>query len=247
MIEFINLNKSFGKNLVLDNLNLNVSEGKISAVLGPNGSGKSTIIKCLLGLVLPESGQILFDGQPIRNAWQYRQKIDYLPQIARFPENLTTGELIKMITDIRQQQGDSEALIELFELSPFMHKKIRHLSGGTRQKVNILLTFMFNNPVIILDEPSSGLDPVAIIRLKDLIHRERDNGKTILFTSHIMSLVEDLADEIIFLLEGKVYFRGSKEEILQFSDKSNLESAIAAIISGDIPDPLKKKHLANCL
>lgn len=247
MIEFINLNKSFGKNQVLKDLNLTIREGRISAVLGPNGSGKSTILKCLLGLALPDSGQILFSNQSVRKAWRYRKNIDYLPQIARFPENLNTTELVKMITDIRQQQGDHETLVELFELAPFMHKKIRHLSGGTRQKVNILLTFMFNNPVIILDEPSSGLDPVAIIRLKDLIRRKKDSGKTILFTSHIMSLVEDLADEIIFLLEGSVYFQGSKEEILALSGEPNLERAIASILSDNRHHPPKKKNMADCV
>lgn len=245
MIDFIDLNKSFGKNQVLKGLNLSIREGKISAVLGPNGSGKSTILKCLLGLVLPDSGQILFNRKSVIGKWQYREHIDYLPQIARFPENLALAELIKMVTDIRQQQGSINTLVDLFELAPFMKKKVRHLSGGTRQKVNILLTFMFDNPCLILDEPSSGLDPVAIIRLKDLIRQQKDSGKTILFTSHIMSLVEDLADEIIFLLEGRLYFQGSKTEILEQSGQPTLEMAIASILSGNPAFSIKKNRVTD--
>src|SRR5690606_12792113 len=110
-----------------------------------------------------------------------------------------------------------------FTLESHLTKKIKHLSGGTKQKVNIVLAMMYDNPVIVLDEPSTGLDPIALVRLKDLILEEKSKGKNILVTTHIMSLVEDLSDEILFLLEGKVYFRGTVEKLKQFTGETNLE------------------------
>lgn len=231
MIEIKNLHKSFGSLRVLNGIDLHFSErGKISAVLGPNGSGKTTLIKCLLGMVLPDQGEILVGGQRIANRFDYRASVGYLPQIARFPENLRVGEVIALIKDIRGVETSEEALIRLFGLAPFLSKRLGALSGGTRQKVNLTLAFMYDSPLLILDEPTSGLDPVALIRLKDYIRAERDRGKTILITTHIIELVEELADEIIFLLEGNVYFRGSARELKNRYATDDLERAIAAIL-----------------
>jgi Cu-processing system ATP-binding protein len=230
MIEIKGIRKSFGKLEVLQGFDFSLSEGNITAVLGPNGSGKTTLIKSILGLVVPSAGEISFDGKSIRKDWEYRRQIGYLPQIARFPENLKVNELLRLIEDIRGENGNSEELIKLFDLKNFLNKKLRQLSGGTRQKVNIVLTFMFDCPVYILDEPTTGLDPIALIRLKDLILEKKRLGKTFLVTTHIMSLVEELADELMFLLEGKVYFRGTFTEMVEEQKEENLERAIAKIL-----------------
>jgi Cu-processing system ATP-binding protein len=230
MIEIKGIRKSFGKLEVLQGFDFSLSEGNITAVLGPNGSGKTTLIKSILGLVVPSAGEISFDGKSIRKDWEYRRQIGYLPQIARFPENLKVNELLRLIEDIRGEKGNSEELIKLFDLTNFLNKKLRQLSGGTRQKVNIVLTFMFDCPVYILDEPTTGLDPIALIRLKDLILEKKRLGKTFLVTTHIMSLVEELADELMFLLEGKVYFRGTFTEMVEEQKEENLERAIAKIL-----------------
>lgn len=229
MIEIQNLHKKFGKNEVLTGLDLDIEKGGIFAVLGPNGSGKTTLIKSILSMVVPNSGTISIEGNSIKNKWQYRQGINYLPQIANFPGNLKVKELIKMIKDLRQKPSGEEKLITLFGLEPFLDKKLANLSGGTKQKVNIVLTFMFDNPLIILDEPTSGLDPMALIRLKELIDEEKNNGKTILVTSHIMQFVEEIADEIIYLLEGKIYFKGSVPALKKQTGQTTVEHAIAAI------------------
>ncbi len=231
MIELKKVTKSFGKQVVLDEINLNITPGSISAILGPNGSGKTTIIKSILGLVIPNSGEIYVDNQPTIHQWQYRSKIDYLPQIARFPENLTVKELLALVKDMRSQESSEDDLLKRFGLVESVDKKLRNLSGGTRQKVNIVITFMFDNPVLILDEPSSGLDPVSLLTLKDLVLEEKAKGKTILLTTHIMSLVENLADEVVFLLEGKVYFQGTKDEIISLTPASDLERSIAHLLS----------------
>ena len=209
MVSIENLHKRFGKNIVLRGLDLEIKSGGIFAVLGPNGSGKTTLIKSILGMVIPNKGTIKVLDENIKKNASYRNKIDYLPQIANFPSNLKVKELIRMIKDLRGNTNDDEALIKLFKLEPFLNKKLGTLSGGTKQKVNIVLTFMFESPLIILDEPTTGLDPISLIHLKELIQKEKAKGKTILITSHIMSFVEEVSDEIVFLLEGKIYFKGS--------------------------------------
>lgn len=232
MIEIKELYKKFGKNEVLKGLDLTINEGGIFAVLGPNGSGKTTLIKSILGMVIPQSGTISLNGKTIKKDWSYRKDIDYLPQIANFPNNLSVKELIKMIKDLRANNTDKDLeLIELFKLGPFLDKKLGNLSGGTKQKVNLVLTFMFDSPLVILDEPTTGLDPISLIRLKDLINKEKAKGKTILVTSHIMSFVEEIADEIVFLLEGVIYFKGTTQELKTKTNQPDFEHAIASILT----------------
>lgn len=231
MVNIQNLHKKFNKNVVLSGLDLHIKEGGIIAVLGPNGSGKTTLIKSILGMVIPNEGTIEVLGKNIKNHSAYRNKIDYLPQIANFPNNLKVSELIRMIKDLRRNTSNDEALIDLFKLTPFLNKRLGNLSGGTKQKVNIVLTFMFDSPLIILDEPTSGLDPISLIRLKNLIQSEKEKGKTILITSHIMSFVEEVSDEIVFLLEGKIYFKGSIDELKTKTNQPDFENAIASILT----------------
>lgn len=232
MIEIKDLHKKFGKNEVLKGIDLSIKEGGIFSILGPNGSGKTTLIKCMLGMVIPDSGKITIRDEVIKNNYKYREKIDYLPQIARFPGNLKVKEIIAMIKDLRASKTQNEKeLIELFKLEPFLDKRLDNLSGGTKQKVNLVLTFMFDSPLIILDEPTSGLDPISHLRLKNLIFAEKEKGKTILVTSHILSFVEDIADEIVFLLEGKIYFKGSIDQLKSDTEQPDFEHAIASILS----------------
>ncbi len=230
MIEIKNLHKSYQRNHVLKDISISLEKGKIISILGPNGSGKTTLIKSILGLVIPQKGDILFNDKSILGQWDYRQQISYLPQIARFPENLKVNELLTLTKDIRQQAAQDKHLIEMFGLGKELNKSLRTLSGGTRQKVNMVLAFMFDSPVIILDEPTVGLDPVAITRLKELIEKEKNNGKLILFTTHIMSLVEEISDEIIFLLEGKIYFKGPVIELNKLNGSGRLEGAITNLM-----------------
>lgn len=232
MIEIKNLHKKFGKNEVLKGIDLSINEGGIFSILGPNGSGKTTLIKSILGMVLPDSGEIFINGKTLKNNYKYRDKIDYLPQIANFPGNLKVNELIAMIKDLRSGQSTNDAeLIEIFKLQPFLNKRLVNLSGGTKQKVNLVLTFMFDSPMVILDEPTSGLDPISHLRLKNLIFAEKQKGKTILVTSHILSFVEEISDEIVFLLEGKIYFKGSIPELKSKTEQPDFEHAIASILS----------------
>lgn len=231
MIRINRLYKKFGKVEVLKGLDLHIKNGGISAILGPNGSGKTTLIKAILGMVIPDKGEIEVAGRSIYRNFAYRNNINYLPQIANFPGNLTVNELIRMIRDLRPGGASDDRLIQLFGLDRFLQQKLANLSGGTRQKVNLVLTFMFDSELIILDEPTSGLDPVAMVHLKQVIAEEKEKGKTILICSHIMSFVQEVADEIVFLLDGKIYFQGTVDQIQNETGKVDLEQAIAEILS----------------
>lgn len=230
MISLQKIYKSFGRNHVLKGIDLSFQQGGLTAVLGPNGSGKTTLIKCLLGMVVPDRGRIFLNGQDIAGQWAYRSSLAYLPQIARFPENLEVKELLEMIGNLREQSADYQALVSFFELEPFMNKRLGYLSGGTRQKVNIVQAFMYDCPLIILDEPTAGLDPLSVMRLKELIEAEQNKGKTILLTTHIMSLAEELARQVIYLLDGKIHFQGTVQHLRERYDQPSLETAIAQIL-----------------
>lgn len=231
MVSIQNLHKKFGKNQVLSGVDLDIKEGGIFAVLGPNGSGKTTLIKSVLGMVIPDKGTITIHEKNIKNSPAYRKNIDYLPQIANFPSNLKVKELIKMIKDLRGFTNLDEDLIKHFKLEPFLNKKLGNLSGGTKQKVNLVLTFMFDSPLVILDEPTTGLDPISLLRLKALIQTAKTKGKTIIISSHIMSFVEEIADEIVFLLEGKIYFKGTIDKLKSNTGQLDFEHAIASILT----------------
>ncbi|MEQ8713808.1 MAG: ABC transporter ATP-binding protein [Cyclobacteriaceae bacterium] len=231
MIQVNKLSKSFSRLKVLDEISMEITKGGIYAILGPNGSGKTTFLKILLGMVLPDSGEIHYNEKNILKSHEYRSNLGYLPQIARFPDNLSVKEIVAMIADVRNVPSEPDLLIKWFGLESFMDKKLGNLSGGTRQKVNIVLTFMFDSPVIVLDEPTAGLDPVSLIKLKELINKEKAKGKIILITSHIMSLVEELADEVFFLLEGNIYFNGTIAELRSQTQTEDLEHAIASILA----------------
>lgn len=232
MIQISDLHKAFGKNQVLKGVNLAIDTPGIVAVLGPNGSGKTTLIKSLLGMVVPDEGKIVINNEPIKQRWSYRNHIDYLPQIANFPNNLTVLELIHMIQDLRNnKEADYLKLVQRFGIESFLNKKLVNLSGGTKQKVNLVLTFMFDSPLIILDEPTSGLDPIALLTLKELLMEEKAKGKTLLVTSHIMSFVNEVADSIVFILEGTIYFQGTIKQLKERTQAVDFEHAIASILT----------------
>ena len=233
MIKLVDLEKSFKKLEVLKGVSFEIQQGAITAIIGPNGSGKSTIIKSILGLVKPDKGAIFVKGEKINGGSDYKKAIGYMPQSARFPENLKLIELIAMIKDLRHNPaGTDEELFDLFSLKNELDKPLRTLSGGTRQKVNAYIAFLFGPDILILDEPTAGLDPISSSFLKDKIIQEKEKGKTIILTSHIMSELEELSEKIVFLLDGKICFDGSTEELKAGTGEHKLERSIAHIMKG---------------
>lgn len=232
MIKIENLSKKFGKLTVLDKVNLSINEAKCIALIGPNASGKTTLIKSILGLVIPDDGEIEVNGKSIFGDWMYREKIGYMPQIGRYPENMTIAQLFKMIVDVRKKKWEScnLELIELFEIEKINSKRLGTLSGGTRQKISACLAFLFNPDILILDEPTAGLDPVSTELLKQKIQKEKSDNKLILITSHVLSDLDELVDEIIFLQDGQINFQKSIKLIKTETGEVKLSRAIAKIM-----------------
>lgn len=232
MIKIENLSKRFGKLQVLKTINLSLSGGQCVSLIGPNGSGKTTLIKTILGMVVPTSGSIYFLGKNIRSAWSYRNDIGYMPQIGLYPENMTIGQVLDMMCDIRKtppHRQDNE-LYEAFELGRLLDKRMHTLSGGTRQKVSACIAFMFNPNVLILDEPTAGLDPVATEILKEKIRNEKEKNKLILITSHVLSDLDDLVSHVIYMQDGQLLFHKSLAALQADTGTDNLSKAIAHVM-----------------
>jgi Cu-processing system ATP-binding protein len=240
MILINDLCKKFGRLTVLDQVNLNLNAGKSYALVGPNGSGKTTLIKSVLGMVRPSSGVIQFNGKDIANEWKYREQIGYMPQIGRYPENMRIGELIDMMKNIRKEVNTvDEELIDAFKLYKIYDKRMHTLSGGTRQKVSASLAFLFHAPVLILDEPTAGLDPISVEILKEKILHERRMGKLMIITSHILSDLDELSTEMIYIFEGKVQYNNSIEALKEETNEVKLNKAVTTLI--------RQKELLNSI
>jgi len=205
MIKAEDINKSYGKFHILKSININIEKGQIVTLMGPNGSGKTTLLKCILGLVIPDSGKITVDGTDIKNNFEYRHKIGYMPQTAYFPENIKVKDVVQIIKEIRgEEKATDYEVYENFGIDTFANKKISSLSQGMKQKVSSSLTFMFDSEILILDEPTAGLDPISAEYLKLKLKKEKEKGKLIIITTHILSEVEELSDRMIFLLDGEM-------------------------------------------
>lgn len=232
MIRVNNISKSFNKFKALDSINIHCEKGQSIALIGPNGSGKTTLIKSILGMVVPDSGDILFNGNTIKKDFHYRAEIGYMPQIGRYPDNMTIGQVFDMMKDIRKAKVVSldEELIQNFGLDKIYDKRMRTLSGGTRQKVSAALAFLFNASVLILDEPTAGLDPLSSEILKEKIIKENKSGKLVLITSHILSELDDLISHLIYMQDGKIRLHKSISELKSESGQEKLSKAISSIM-----------------
>ena len=233
MITIEHISKRFKKLQVLKNINLSCNKGECIALIGPNGCGKTTLIKCILGMVIPNEGIIKVNGETISDSYLYRKHIGYMPQIGRYPENMTIGQIFEMIKEIRQtDQPLDEDLLVQFQLQQLFDKSMSTLSGGTTQKVSAALAFLFNPDILILDEPTAGLDPLAAEILKEKIIAEKNNGKLILITSHLLSELDDLITQLIFMQDGKIEFHQTIDELKNNTGEEKISKAIASILKG---------------
>jgi Cu-processing system ATP-binding protein len=229
-IEIAGLRKRFGRVPVLDGIDANIPRGRVTALVGPNAAGKSTLLKCILGLVRPDAGTLIVNAVEIGDDPRYRHAIGYMPQRAPFPENLTGHEVLRLLRQVRGDVPVDFELIERFGVAGELAKRVSTLSGGTRQKLNAITAYLFRPSIVILDEPSAGLDPLANRALKRKILQARDAGVTHLITSHVLSEVEELADEVLMLLDGGVHYSGSLHDLRTVTGERHLEPAIGRLM-----------------
>ncbi|MEI8059939.1 MAG: ABC transporter ATP-binding protein [Ferruginibacter sp.] len=232
MIIANNVSKKFGKLKALDNVSVTCNKGECIALIGPNGSGKTTLIKTILGMVVCDNGFITVNEKNILHDWHYRSNIGYMPQIGRYPENMTIGQILDMMKDIRSKNDHilDEDLVQQFKLNELLDKRMRTLSGGTRQKVSAALAFLFNPDVLILDEPTAGLDPVSAEMLKEKIIKEKTKGKLILVTSHILSELDELVTQVIYMQDGQLHFHKDIATLRTETGQQKLSKAIATVM-----------------
>lgn len=226
------LRKAFGRLRVVQSVDLELEPGRVTALVGPNASGKSTLIKCVLGLVRPDEGRITVLGERVGTDPHYRRLIGYMPQAASFPENLTGHEVLELLADLRagETPDDAEVRERLGLTDAVLAQPVRTLSGGTRQKLNALVALRYQAPILILDEPTASLDPVASAALKDLVRARSGDGAAVLLTSHVMAEVEELADDLVYFVEGRVRFHGTLDELRLRTGERKVERAVARLL-----------------
>lgn len=231
MIRVSGLRKAYGRVTALHGLDVRLEAGRVTAIVGPNGSGKTTLIKMLLGLVRPDAGEIRVDAIAVGDDPAYRARIGYMPQEPAFPEHLRVAELFTLVDDLRGGPAvDDGGLAVRLGVPALEERALGGLSGGMRQKVSAALAFRYDPDLLVLDEPTAGLDPLARAILKDGVRLARDEGRTVLVTSHILTELEDLADDLLFLVDGRSRFAGSVRELLERTGCRRLEPAVVHLM-----------------
>lgn len=232
MIAVHGLRKRFGRRVVLDGLEARVAPGRITALVGPNGAGKTTLLKVLLGLVRADAGCVAVDGHVLDGSAAYRAAIGYMPQIARFPAHASGRDLLELLAALRGEVVPRDpSLAEAFGVASEFERPLGVLSGGMRQRVNAVLAFAFQPRLLVLDEPTAGLDPVGCRMLKDRILAERAVGTTVLVTSHVLPELEELADDVLLLGEGRTTWNGSVEALKAATGSASLERAVTGLLT----------------
>jgi Cu-processing system ATP-binding protein len=235
MIRIEHISKKFKRLKALDNVSALFQKGQVVSLIGPNGSGKTTLIKAILGMVKSDDGKIFVNDELINGDPSYRKQIGYMPQIGRFPDNMKVGQLFKMLKNIRrlpETKVDNDLLVK-FNLLSIFDKPMRTLSGGTRQKVSAALAFLFDPDILILDEPTAGLDPLSSEILKEKIIAEKDKQKLIIISSHILSDLDELTTHVMYLQEGKMLFIKDMKTLQQETGELRLGKAIASMMKGE--------------
>ncbi|HEY3285677.1 MAG TPA: ABC transporter ATP-binding protein [Gemmatimonadaceae bacterium] len=230
MIILDTIRKRYGTLDVLQDVSMTVRPGAVTALVGPNGSGKTTLIKIVLGLTRADHGALQVAGQPADEAGSYRRAIGYMPQAAHFPVNLRVGDVLDLVSQLRPGEATDDDLARAYDMDGIRGKFVGTLSGGTKQKVNAVIAFMFKPSLLILDEPTAGLDPLSANVLKEKIRAVRREGRSVLITSHIMTELESLADDVAFLCDGRLRFSGSVAALLERTGERSLEDAIAGLM-----------------
>ncbi len=236
MIRTFQLTKKYGKQTVLSAVDVIGEAGQSIALIGPNGAGKTTLSKIFLGQVMSTSGKVEVKGTDIKNGPDYRRYLGYMPQISRYPEQMKTHQLFRLVRslrpDVKAEDYDTELYNEL-DIKSMQDKALGDLSGGMRQRVSAALAFYFNPQLLILDEPTAGLDPLANEILKAKIRQYTKKQRLIMTTSHILSDLDEICNHVIFLIDGKIRFAGSMEALQQQTNETRLNRMAVALLKND--------------
>ena len=226
MIQVKHFTKRYGSYTAVDNISFEVKRGEVFAFLGPNGSGKTTTLKAIIGLNIPTSGQISIDGIDIsKEPKEAKRIVSYLPQRVVFPENITAREVIRFYGTLRgvPKQAADDALAAA-RFNGFSDKLVSEFSGGMVQRLGLAVISMADAPVLLLDEPTANLDPQGVKRFREFIQEQKANGKTIIFSTHLLPEAEQLADCVGIFVGGKIVAQESIENLrTTFSTKGTIE------------------------
>lgn len=226
IIEIKNVSKSFGEKVALENVSLEIPEGKIFGLLGPNGAGKTTLIRIINRITIPTSGQVLFQGKPITQSDV--ERIGYMPEERGLYRKMKVGEQAMYFAQLKgMSKADAQASLkewfERFGIQKWWNKKVEELSKGMAQKVQFITTVVHNPKLLILDEPFSGFDPVNAEIVRREILRLKEEGSTIILSTHDMSSVEELCDNLALINNSHVVITGGVDEIRRQFGKNEVE------------------------
>lgn len=225
VLQVKDLSKRFTMVHALKGVSVTIRSGAIIGLIGPNGAGKTTLFKCILGLLRYEQGEILLNRHPLLSRKEIAAKISYIPEQPVYYEELSVEENLTLYamlsgTPRRKFEDMKQRLVERLDLAEHLKKLPDQLSKGNKQKMMIAMAFLKRFQLMLADEPFSGLDPVAIRRLKDLFLAVKKENKTVLISTHLLDLAQTICDEYIFLDHGTVLAAGNQEEILRAMDAS---------------------------
>ena len=226
LIQCKNVSKSFGEKVALDNVSVDIPKGKIFGLLGPNGAGKTTLIRIINRITIPNSGQVTFDGRPITQ--EDVEKIGYLPEERGLYRKMNIGDQAMYLAQLKGMSA-KDAAAELkkwfvrFGIQSWWNKKVEELSKGMAQKVQFITTVVHKPSLLILDEPFSGFDPVNAQLIREEILRLKEEGATIILSTHNMESVEELCDNIALINKSKVVIAGGVDEIRHKYGNNNVE------------------------
>jgi len=226
MIEARNISKTFGEKVALDNVSIEIPEGKIFGLLGPNGAGKTTLIRIINRITIPSGGEVLFDGRPITQ--RDVEKIGYLPEERGLYRKMKVGDQAMYLAQLkgmsaREAENELKKWFVKFGIESWWGKKVEELSKGMAQKIQFITTVVHRPKLLILDEPFSGFDPVNAQIIRGEILRLKDEGATIVLSTHNMESVEELCDNIALINKSKVVISGGVEEIRREYGNHNVE------------------------
>jgi len=228
--------KSYGETLAVADLSLSIRVGEIHGLLGPNGAGKTTVVKCIVGLLKPDKGQIVVNGVEITSSESYKSLIGYLPEDPALPEYLTVEEFLGYLARLRSVKPQEaklriDELMEIFNLARFKREFIGSLSKGLRQRVAVASAFIHKPKILILDEPFLGLDPEGQLKVKSMVKEIVKDGGAALISTHMLDMAERFCDTVTIMYMGREIISGDVESIKQVVNANSLEEAFIKLVN----------------